>query len=253
MTAVNGTGLVVEVFTDPSCPWAWITSRWLKEVAPHRNLELRWRSYSLEIRDAGELPAWMPEDVQRVLRQWAAESHRALRVFEALRADGNEEAIDALYTEWGRRSTELVGAGKTLFVPGRPPPTLPEGMLLDCLQACRLDPELYGAADDLEWDVAIIESMEEACAFGGLKTQTPTVVLRGDPPRGLKGPVMSPAPTGERALRLWDAFRIMADEPGFLEVTRPRQMPSLPEVSVDLRSPRLITCARATTEVSDGA
>lgn len=188
------------------------------------------RSYSLEIRDRGELPAGMPEDVRRVLRQWAAESHRALRIFEALRADGGEEAIDALYTEWGRRSTELVGAGKTLFVPERPPPALPAGMLRDCLQACRLDPELYGAADDPAWDVAIIDSMEEACVFGGVKTQTPTVVLRSDPPRGLKGPVMSPAPTGERALRLWDAYRIMADEPGFFEVTRPRQMPFLPEV-----------------------
>ena len=82
MTAPNGSGLVVDVFTDPSGPWTWITSRWHKEVAPQRNLELRWRSYSLEIRDGGELPSGMPEDVQRVLRQWAAESHRALRVFE---------------------------------------------------------------------------------------------------------------------------------------------------------------------------
>lgn len=87
-TAANGSDLVVDVFTDPSCPWTWIISRWLKEAAPQRNLELRWRSYSLEIRDAGDLPAPMPEDVRRGVRQWAAESHRAPRVFEALRADG---------------------------------------------------------------------------------------------------------------------------------------------------------------------
>ena len=41
----------VEVFIDPSCPWAWVTSRWLLEVAPERDLTITWRSYCLEIRD----------------------------------------------------------------------------------------------------------------------------------------------------------------------------------------------------------
>ena len=41
----------VEFYVDPSCPWAWITSRWLIEVAPQRDLKVGWRSYCLEIRD----------------------------------------------------------------------------------------------------------------------------------------------------------------------------------------------------------
>ena len=41
----------VEMYVDPSCPWAWITSRWLVEVAPARDLELLWPSHCLAIRD----------------------------------------------------------------------------------------------------------------------------------------------------------------------------------------------------------
>ena len=48
----------VEVFVDPSCPWAWITTRWIKEVAPQRDLEATWRSYCLEIREL----AWRAVD-----------------------------------------------------------------------------------------------------------------------------------------------------------------------------------------------
>ena len=195
--------LVVDVFTDPSCPWSWITSRWLKEVAPQRDLKLRWRSYSLEIRDGGALPPTMTAEDGRVALEWAAASHRALRVFEALRARAAEDAIDSLYTEWGYRSTALVGSRARCILPGSPPPSPPPGLLLDCMQACGLDTNLTRAGDDPTWDGAIVSSMEEAWAIAGPKAQTPTLVLRGDPPRGLKGPVMSPAPTGKPALRLW--------------------------------------------------
>ena len=82
--------------------------------------------------------------------------------------------------------------------------------------------------DPATWDpeaamfVAILESMDVAYAFGGHKTQTPTIVVRADPPYGFKGPVMAPAPTGSAALRMWDAIQVLAQEPGFFEITRPR-------------------------------
>jgi hypothetical protein len=70
--------------------------------------------------------------------------------------------------------------------------------------------------------------MEVAYAFGGPKTQTPTIVVGADPPYGFKGPVMAPAPTGGAALRLWDAVVVIAQEPGFFEITRPRTNPPRP-------------------------
>jgi len=51
----------VEVFVDPSCPWAWITSRWVNEVAPQRDLEVTWRSYCLAIRDDYGMARTIPE------------------------------------------------------------------------------------------------------------------------------------------------------------------------------------------------
>jgi predicted DsbA family dithiol-disulfide isomerase len=44
----------VDLFVDPACMWSWLTSRWLAEVAPKRNLEVRWRPYSLLLRDGPE-------------------------------------------------------------------------------------------------------------------------------------------------------------------------------------------------------
>jgi hypothetical protein len=72
--------------------------------------------------------------------------------------------------------------------------------------------------------------MEVGYQFGGPKTQTPTIVVwEATPgPYGFKGPVMAPAPQGDAALRLWDAITVIAQEPGFFEITRPRANPPLP-------------------------
>jgi hypothetical protein len=199
----------VEVFIDPSCPWAWVTSRWLVEVAPDRDLALTWRSYCLEIRDDYGVAPTVPEEYRQQAIDGHAVSHRMLRIFEAARAEGGEDLVDRLYTEWGARN----------FVRVRPEP---DALLADCVAATGLPPALLAAADDETWDVPIREAMEVAYAFGGPKTQTPTIVVRTDPPHGFKGPVMAPAPTGAAALQLWDAIQVLAEHDGFFEITRPR-------------------------------
>ena len=202
----------VETYVDPSCPWAWITSRWLKEVAPKRSLSLTWPSYCLEIRDDYGLAPTVPEDLREAALEGHALSLRMLRIFEAARLEAGDQAVDALYTEWGRR-----------FFRRQAPRD--DELLSESVTACGLDADLVAAADDDKWDVAIVESMEIAYAFGGPKTQTPTIVVRSDPPHGFKGPVMAPAPTGEAAVRLWDAIQVISQEPGFFEITRPRRNP----------------------------
>jgi len=205
----------VEVFVDPSCPWAWITSRWIKEVAPNRDLTVTWRSYCLEIRDDYGVAPTITEDRREAAIAAHALSHRMLRILEAARADAGEDAVDALLTAWGQRFFAR-GAHRD------------ETLLTECLDACGLNGELVTAADNEKWDVPIVEAMDVAYAFGGHKTQTPTIVVRGDPPHGFKGPVMAPAPTGDAALRLWDAIQVLSQEPGFFEITRPRANPPRP-------------------------
>lgn len=95
--------------------------------------------------------------------------------------------------------------------------------------ACRLDPDLVDAAENEKWDAPILNAMEVAYAFGGPKTQTPTIVVAANPPHGFKGPVMALAPTGEAAVRLWDAIQVISQEPGFFEITRPPT--SLPQAA----------------------
>jgi hypothetical protein len=199
----------VEVFVDPSCPWAWITSLWIKEVAPERDLAVIWRSYCLEIRDDYGVAPTVPERLREAALAGHAVSHRMLRIFEAGRSQAGEAAVDALFTEWGRR---FFGGG----------PLRGDALLAECVAASELSADLLGAADDDKWDTPILESMNVAYAFGGPKTQTPTIVVRSDPPYGFKGPVMAPSPTGGAAVRLWDAVQVIAAEPGFFEITRPR-------------------------------
>jgi 2-hydroxychromene-2-carboxylate isomerase len=202
----------IEFFVDPSCPWAWVTSRWIKEVAPQRDLDVRWRSYCLEIRDDyGVVPA-MPEEHREAAIAAHAVAHRMLRVFEAVRTDHGEGAVDVLYTEWGRRFFRS-GAGYD------------DSHITASLAAAGLDPALAAAAGEEKWDDPIVESMQVAYAFGGPKTQTPTIVIRTDSPHGFKGPVMSPAPIGADALALWDALCVVSSQPGFFEVSRPRVNP----------------------------
>jgi hypothetical protein len=198
----------VEVFVDPSCPWAWITARWVREVAPERDLSVLWRSYCLEIRDDYGVAPTVPDSYRQAALEGHALSHGMLRIFEAGRAEHGEDAVDRLYTEWGRR-----------YFPKRPDA---ENFLAACVAAAGLDTRLASAANEEKWDAPIRDAMEVAYAFGGPKTQTPTIVVRSEPPHGFKGPVMAPAPTGREALQLWDAVQVLAAHQGFFEITRPR-------------------------------
>jgi 2-hydroxychromene-2-carboxylate isomerase len=38
----------VEFYFDVSCPWTWMTSRWMTDVAPQRDLDITWRTFSLK-------------------------------------------------------------------------------------------------------------------------------------------------------------------------------------------------------------
>ena len=171
-------------------------------MRPERDLAVTWRSYCLEIRDDYGVAPTVPEHLRDAALAGHACRHRMLRIFEAARARAGEEAVDALYTEWGR----------AVLRPGRP-----ARRRRSCRSAWRRAvsiADLLDAADDDRWDAPIVEAMEVAYAFGGPKTQTPTIVVRADPPYGFKGPVMAPAPTGEAAARLWDAVQVIAGSRG---------------------------------------
>ena len=202
----------VDLFVDPACMWSWLTSRWLVEVAPKRGLQLRWRPYSLLLRDG---PGGLEDGKAAV---WGA-SLRAVRVMQALAAD-DPDRVRGFYET-------VVTQAMTAYNAGRPP----FQELEEALMAAGAASTYAGAADQAAWDEPIRQSMAEASAVVGEGVGTPALVLHHDPPVGLLGPVVSPPPTGADAVRLWDAVVTFATMPGVLELSRPRpQRPKVPEL-----------------------
>ena len=95
----------VEMFVDPSCPWAWITSRWVKEVAPQRDLDVTWRSYCLEIRDDYGVAPTMPEDRREIAIAAMPSRIGCCGSSRPPEPRSGEAAVDALLTAWGRGSS----------------------------------------------------------------------------------------------------------------------------------------------------
>jgi hypothetical protein len=200
----------VDLFVDPACMWSWLTSRWLVEVAPKRSLQVRWRPYSLLLRDGPDgLEDWKAA-------VWGA-SLRAVRVMQALDAD-DPDGVRGFYEA-------VVTQGIAAYNAGRPPFLELEGALAAAGVASRY----AAAADEAARDEEIRRFMDEASAVVGEGVGTPVLVLHRDPPVGLLGPLVSPPPTGAEAVRLWDAVVTFATVPGVLELSRPRpQRPKVP-------------------------
>lgn len=197
----------VHLYFDATCPWTWLTSRWLVDVAARRDLEVGWRTCSLAVLNEGkpfppELLAAVPDLPAR-----QALGVRVLRLVEALGAAGRNDDIGRLYTEVGQR----------LHVEGRPPDP---GLLAEAATAAGVA-DLVAAADDGAWDTPVRASTEDAVARAGPDVGSPVLLLEGHD-RGSFGPIVSPPPVGEDALRLWEAVVTLHSLPTFLEVKRGR-------------------------------
>jgi hypothetical protein len=193
----------IELFFDPTCPWTWNTSRWLLDAAAQRQVEVRYRSLSLQVLNAGR-------DIPERFRAGMEASGRAHRLFAALRADGRNDLIGAVYTEWGRRH----------FHDGEAPSLALVRASADAAGAAAW----LGAVDDARWDADIEASTREAVELAGPDVGSPVLVF--DEPRiGLFGPVVSPPPSGPPAAALLDVVVAGARTPGFLELKRGRSGP----------------------------
>lgn len=222
-----GVSAELEFFFDPVCPFCWVTSRWVREVTRQRGLEVRWRPLSLAI---------LNEDTGYEQRRKASpeypDSHRRglemLRVVHAAREADGPERIGDLYSALG----ELVWHAEAPA--GDDFEAVMHEMarrrdLRPALQRVGLAVELAEAAADEARDADLRAETREAVQRCGGDVGTP--VLSFSPPGGpaLFGPVIDSVPTGEEALRLWDAVETLAGWGGFAELKRTlRSFPDTP-------------------------
>ncbi len=191
----------VDFWFDPACPWTWITSRWMVEVAPLRDLDITWKTFSLlhlngsGISDEYRLP---------LEGQWAG-----LRVIEAARAGYGNDAVAALYTAFG---AHIHHDGDELL-----------SGLAAAVGEAGVDPTVLAHGDDASWDHGIRMSTDEGIALVGKGVGIPIIRIAGSK-SVMFGPVMSPAPTGDDALKVWDAFALLAQVEGVYEVKRTREV-----------------------------
>ena len=197
----------VEFFWDPVCPWAWITSRWVTEVAGLRHLDVEWRFISLRMVNDAKYADGTLSERSRLGHEMG---RRLLRVAAAVREAHGRERLGDVYTALGTR----------IHVDGRREEMLDGTGIPGVLDELGLPGDLAGAADDDRWDDAIREDTETAIERAGKELGTP--ILTFEPPDGPSffGPVINRIPRGEEAVALWDSVTTVARFPGFSELKR---------------------------------
>jgi 2-hydroxychromene-2-carboxylate isomerase len=208
---------------DPTCPFAWMTSKWVRQVSARRDVAVEWRLISLRLlnRDV-DYDARFPPDYEA----GHTAGLRLLRVAARTRAEHGPAALDPLYAAMGERVFESEQA------PGREFRGRRE-FVTPVLASAGLPADLADALDDESWDADIQADTDEALRLTGKDVGTP--ILQFGPPDGpaFFGPVISRLPGDAEALELWDHVVALARFPGFAELKRSlREQPQLPSFGV---------------------
>jgi protein-disulfide isomerase-like protein with CxxC motif len=196
----------VDFWFDPLCPWAWMTSRWMLEVEKVRDVEVRWHVMSLAVLNEPKLDE-LPDKYREAMKQaWGP-----VRVVIAAQQKHGDEVLADLYTALGTRFHNR-GEGAT------------REAIAGALEEVGLPAELIEYADSDAYDTELRASHEEGIDKVGQDVGTPVIAVPGSDGEQLAffGPVVTPAPKGEEAAKLWDGTLMVASIPGFYEIKRTR-------------------------------
>jgi len=184
---------------DPVCPWAWMTSRWLMAVQEVRHIEVTWSVMSLSVLNDGRE---LPDDYRAMMdRAWGP-----VRVIVAAAGIHGPEVVKPLYDAMG---TAIHLGGEKEY----------RTVIPSALREVGLPADLARFAGSTEADAELRASHQRAIDLVGDDVGTPVVCVQDV---AFFGPVVSPAPEGEHAGRLWDGCLLVAGTPGFFELKRTR-------------------------------
>jgi 2-hydroxychromene-2-carboxylate isomerase len=198
----------LEFYFDPVCPWAWITSRWVTNVQQLRNYEVSWRFISLKMINAER--GYAGNSAYELIHNAGL---AGLRVASAARAQGGNASVAALYTALGNAS-HVDGRREELVKD-------PHKFLLAVVSDAGLSAEIASAFEDSTHDEVIRYETEAALSRTGKDVGTPILTFnpKAANEASLFGPVISKAPKGDDAVKLWDAVQTIA-ESGVAEIKR---------------------------------
>ena len=184
---------------DPRCPFAWVTSRWILEVCPVRDISVTWHVMSL---------AYLNEDkdISEDYRESLKDAWQPVRVCMAAEQQHGKDALGELYTSLGTRRHNQ---GEELD----------RSTIEAALEDAGLPIALADAMDDPSYDEAIKKSHHLGMDLVGEEVGTPTIAFDGC---AFFGPVLTRIPRGEEAGRIWDATVTLAKIPDFFEIKRTR-------------------------------
>jgi 2-hydroxychromene-2-carboxylate isomerase len=185
---------------DPTCPFTWATSCWLRDTAAAQEAQVEWHLMSLAVlHDSDEMPEQQ--------RAGLARSWRPLRLLAATARAHGSAAVGALYTALGARVHEQ----------GR---SADDALFAESLQEAGLPADLLAAADDASYDADVRSSHAEAQDRVGAESGSP--VLSFDDGPAWFGPVVAPVPTGQAATDLWQGLVALSRVQEFSELKRGR-------------------------------
>ena len=201
----------VTFYFDVSCPFCWVTSRWIKEVEKVRDIEVEWKPMSLSVLNEGRDE--LPEDYKFMMQcNWTP-----ARLFNAVFSQDGQEAVDKLYTALGTKVHNEDRIDRHAHV-DEPKHAFDE-LIKEALGEVGLPEERLTQALTTEFDELMRENHAEAMNEVGNDVGTPVVKLNDV---AFFGPVLTRIPRGEEAGKIFDGSVAVASYPYFFEIKRSR-------------------------------
>ena len=200
----------VTFWFDVSCPFAWQTSRWMKEVEKVRDIEIEWVPMSLAVLNDGRD---IPEDYAAAMEaNWGP-----ARVFAKVKEE-QPEKVDELYTTMGTMIHAGGEGGKKGF-------GAYDEIIAKALAEVGVPEHFAEVANTSDSDDLLRGFHATAMDAVGDDVGTPVVALNG---AAFFGPVITRVPEGEEAGKLFDHAVGLAEFPYFFELKRTRtEMPQV--------------------------